>query len=91
MTDLVGRGEAEFLIYQAEDERTRIEVRFDGDTLCAGWGLVPLVLAGDQLGNELQAPMAVVILVGLVSSTARNMRTTSTSRLCGDVRDASIV
>ena len=41
--------------------------------LCAGLGLVPLVFAGDQPGNELQAPMAVVILGGLVSSTALNM------------------
>src|SRR5262247_2584031 len=32
MADLVARGEAEFLIYQAEDGRTRIEVRFDGNT-----------------------------------------------------------
>ncbi|MGE0400850.1 MAG: efflux RND transporter permease subunit [Kofleriaceae bacterium] len=41
--------------------------------LCAGLGLVPLVLAGGQPGNELQAPMAIVILGGLVSSTALNM------------------
>ncbi len=41
--------------------------------LCAGLGLVPLVLAGGQPGNELQAPMAVVILGGLLSSTALNM------------------
>lgn len=41
--------------------------------LCAGLGLVPLVLAGSEPGNELQAPMAVVILGGLVSSTALNM------------------
>jgi CzcA family heavy metal efflux pump len=41
--------------------------------LCAGLGLVPLVLAGGEPGNELQAPMAVVILGGLVSSTALNM------------------
>jgi hypothetical protein len=32
VADLVAAGEAEFLIYQAEDGRTRIEVRFDGDT-----------------------------------------------------------
>ena len=31
MTDLVRR-EAEFLLYQTEDVRTRVEVRFDGDT-----------------------------------------------------------
>jgi hypothetical protein len=31
MTDLV-RHEAEFLLYQTEDGRTRVEVRFDGDT-----------------------------------------------------------
>lgn len=31
MTDLV-RSEAEFLLYQTEDGRTRVEVRFDGDT-----------------------------------------------------------
>lgn len=31
MTDLVRR-EAEFLLYQTEDGRTRVEVRFDGDT-----------------------------------------------------------
>ncbi len=31
MTDLVRR-EAEFLLYQAEDGRTRVEVRFDGET-----------------------------------------------------------
>ena len=32
MADLAAPGEAEFLIYQAEDGRTRIEVRFDGET-----------------------------------------------------------
>jgi hypothetical protein len=31
MTDLVRR-EAEFLLYQTADGRTRVEVRFDGDT-----------------------------------------------------------
>jgi Cu/Ag efflux pump CusA len=41
--------------------------------LCAGLALVPLVLAGDATGNELQAPMGVVILGGLLSSTALNM------------------
>ncbi|MBI4819348.1 MAG: efflux RND transporter permease subunit [Deltaproteobacteria bacterium] len=41
--------------------------------LCAGLALVPLVLAGDEPGNEIQAPMGVVILGGLLSSTLLNM------------------
>ena len=41
--------------------------------LAAGLGLVPLALSGGDPGSEIQAPMAVVILCGLVSSTALNM------------------
>jgi CzcA family heavy metal efflux pump len=41
--------------------------------LCAGLALVPLVLAGQEPGNEIQAPMGLVILGGLLSSTALNM------------------
>jgi CzcA family heavy metal efflux pump len=41
--------------------------------LCAGLALIPLVLAGDEPGNEIQAPMGVVILGGLLSSTVLNM------------------
>ncbi len=41
--------------------------------LCAGLALIPLVVAGSEPGNELQAPMGVVILGGLLSSTALNM------------------
>jgi Cu/Ag efflux pump CusA len=41
--------------------------------LAAGLGLVPLALAAGEPGSEIQAPMAVVILCGLVSSTALNM------------------
>jgi Cu/Ag efflux pump CusA len=40
---------------------------------CAGLALLPLVLAADEAGNEIQAPMGIVILGGLVSSTALNM------------------
>jgi CzcA family heavy metal efflux pump len=41
--------------------------------LSAGLALVPLVLAADAPGNEIQAPMGVVILGGLLSSTSLNM------------------
>ena len=41
--------------------------------LSAGLALVPLIFAGQETGNEIQAPMAVVILGGLLSSTALNM------------------
>jgi CzcA family heavy metal efflux pump len=39
----------------------------------AGLALVPLVLAAGEPGNEIQAPMGIVILGGLVTSTALNM------------------
>ncbi|MSR07257.1 MAG: efflux RND transporter permease subunit [Gemmatimonadetes bacterium] len=41
--------------------------------LCAGLALVPLALGGGEPGNELQTPMAIVILGGLLSATALNM------------------
>ncbi|MBK5104549.1 MAG: efflux RND transporter permease subunit [Burkholderiales bacterium] len=41
--------------------------------LAAGLALVPLALSGGQPGSEIQAPMAVVILCGLMSSTVLNM------------------
>ena len=41
--------------------------------LCSGLALIPLVLAGDAPGNEIQAPMGVVILGGLLTSTGLNM------------------
>ncbi len=41
--------------------------------LCAGLALVPLAAAGTQPGNEIQSPMAIVILGGLMSSTILNM------------------
>jgi CzcA family heavy metal efflux pump len=41
--------------------------------LSAALALVPLVLAGDQPGNEIQAPMGVVILGGLLTSTLLNL------------------
>ncbi len=41
--------------------------------LCAGLALVPLVLGGNQPGHEIEFPMAVVILGGLVTSTSLNL------------------
>jgi Cu/Ag efflux pump CusA len=41
--------------------------------LSAGLGLVPLALKIGEPGGEIQGPMAVVILFGLVSSTFLNM------------------
>jgi CzcA family heavy metal efflux pump len=41
--------------------------------LSAGLALIPLALAGGQPGSEIQTPMAIVILWGLLSSTALNM------------------
>ncbi|MFD1184829.1 efflux RND transporter permease subunit [Pontibacter rugosus] len=41
--------------------------------LTAGLALIPLALAGDLPGNEIQSPMAQVILGGLLSSTLLNL------------------
>lgn len=41
--------------------------------LTTGLALIPLVLAADKSGNEIQSPMALVILGGLISSTLLNL------------------
>ncbi len=41
--------------------------------LTAALALIPMVLAGGKPGNEIQSPMAVVILGGLLSSTFLNL------------------
>jgi CzcA family heavy metal efflux pump len=41
--------------------------------LAAGLALVPLALEAGEPGSEIQAPMAIVILCGLLTSTALNM------------------
>jgi Cu/Ag efflux pump CusA len=41
--------------------------------LAAGLALVPLALSAGSPGSEIQAPMAIVILFGLLSSTVLNM------------------
>lgn len=40
---------------------------------CAGLALVPLIVTGNAPGHEIEYPMAIVILGGLVSSTALNL------------------
>jgi CzcA family heavy metal efflux pump len=41
--------------------------------LAAGLALIPLALGGGKAGSEIQTPMAIVILCGLVTSTFLNM------------------
>lgn len=40
--------------------------------LCSALALIPLALSGDMPGNEIQSPMAQVILGGLITSTLLN-------------------
>src|SRR5712691_4261456 len=39
----------------------------------AGLGLLPLALSFETAGSELEAPMAIIVVLGLVTSTALNM------------------
>ncbi len=41
--------------------------------LAAGLALVPIALSAGEPGSEIQAPMAMVIMFGLLSSTALDM------------------
>jgi CzcA family heavy metal efflux pump len=41
--------------------------------LTTGLALIPLAIAGDQPGNEIQSPMAIVILGGLLTATLLNI------------------
>ena len=41
--------------------------------LTSALALIPLVLNGDKPGNEIQSPMAVVVLGGLLTSTLLNI------------------
>jgi CzcA family heavy metal efflux pump len=41
--------------------------------MAAGLALIPLALGGGKSGSEIQTPMAIVILYGLISSTFLNM------------------
>ena len=41
--------------------------------LATGWRIVPLAIAGDLPGHEIEHPMAVVIVGGLITSTLLNL------------------
>ena len=41
--------------------------------LTTGLALIPLVVAGNRPGNEIQSPMGLVILGGLLTSTLLNL------------------
>ena len=41
--------------------------------MAAGLALIPLALGSGKSGSEIQTPMAIVILFGLISSTLLNM------------------
>lgn len=41
--------------------------------LTAGLALLPMIIKGDHAGNEIQSPMAIVILGGLLTSTLLNI------------------
>jgi Cu/Ag efflux pump CusA len=41
--------------------------------MAAGLALIPLALGGGKTGSEIQTPMAIVILCGLMTSTLLNM------------------
>ena len=58
--------------------------------LCAGLALVPLVITGDAPGHEIEYPMAIVILGGLISSTVLNLFLMPAlyARFGGEVRSA---
>lgn len=66
-----------------ETEKDMEEIILSGSTdrlmpilmtaLTAALALIPLAVAGDKPGNEIQSPMAVVILGGLLSSTLLNI------------------
>ena len=53
--------------------KTRTRIALLAILLTAGLALVPLVLAGGAPGNEIQSPMAQVILGGLLTSTFLNL------------------
>jgi Cu/Ag efflux pump CusA len=57
-------------LYQGAEERL---VPILMTALCSALALVPLVIAKGEIGSELQYPVAVVMLGGLMTSTLLNL------------------
>lgn len=64
-----GKGLMETVIQGSKDRLSPILMT----ALTAGLALIPLAMSGDLPGNEIQSPMAKVILGGLLSSTLLNL------------------
>jgi Cu/Ag efflux pump CusA len=65
-------GERDFraAVYRASQERLAPILM---TALSTGLGLLPLAVAGGQPGSEIQTPLAIVVVSGLVTSTLLNM------------------
>jgi len=57
-------------IFRASEERLLPNVM---TAATAGLGLLPLALSIEAAGSELEAPMALIVCMGLITSTALNM------------------
>jgi CzcA family heavy metal efflux pump len=64
-----GRGLKEIIVQGSVDRLNPILMT----ALASALALIPLALGGDEPGNEIQSPMAIVILGGLVTSTLLNL------------------
>lgn len=64
-----GKGGDELLLEGAMDRLNPILMT----AFTTGLALIPLALKGGEAGNEIQSPMAVVILGGLLSATLLNL------------------
>ena len=58
------------LLFQGNRERLGLVLM---TALLTGLGLVTIVIGGQQAGREIEGPMAIVILCGLVTSTLLNL------------------
>jgi len=64
-----GQGLKETIIHGSADRLNPILMT----ALASALALIPLAMGGDKPGNEIQSPMAIVILGGLVTSTLLNL------------------